>query len=285
MPVYTITYNSCNKYSEKVNEAILELLIIPETTRSQTVLDFSMDVYPAMKPSYGKNIFGFETIRFKFKKFYSDVRFEFTFTVKKEEDFAWGYIPFSVEEERKILFSEDFMIDNYIYLNPTELTTLPNHFGCPLLAPYESISDFIQRINKFCHLYICYDSEIIDPHRPLEQTILGKRGVCQDYSHLMLAILRKNNIPARYVSGYLNLGSKIVGTGAVHAWVQAFVPGLGWLGTDPTNDLMEDHHFIKIAHGIDYHDCTTMKGIIKSAGTNSTDYHVLVSEQNKGNNQ
>jgi transglutaminase-like putative cysteine protease len=101
----------------------------------------------------------------------------------------------------------------------------------------------------------------------------------------MLAILRKNNIPSRYVSGYLNQGSQKLGDGAVHAWIQALIPGIGWLGFDPTNNLLEDHHYIKIAHGVDIRDCTTLKGVVKGSVTNQTDYHVFVAEQNKGVNQ
>jgi transglutaminase-like putative cysteine protease len=104
---------------------------------------------------------------------------------------------------------------------------------------------------------------------------LGK-GVCQDFTHLFVAIARKNRIPCRYVSGYLNQGGGVVGAAAMHAWVEAFVPGNGWHGFDPTNNLLIDKNYIKTAHGVDYSDCSPIKGVLQTSGENHTKYQVKV---------
>ena len=92
-------------------------------------------------------------------------------------------------------------------------------------------------------------------------------GVCQDFSHVMIGILRHQQIAARYVSGYLNNEETSVHT-HLHAWVEVYIPFVGWKGFDPTNQLMEDEHYIKIAHGKDYLDCQTIKGILKTQEDN-----------------
>jgi len=89
-----------------------------------------------------------------------------------------------------------------------------------------------------------------------------KKGVCQDFAHVMIGICRSLGIPARYVSGYLYNGpdSHLRGAQASHAWCEVHVPGRGWFGLDPTNDTLADERHIKIATGRDYHDAAPVSG-------------------------
>ena len=285
MPVYQITYSTQNSYTPAVREAVLEFLVLPATNSEQEVFDIKVEINPSGKYYWGKNMFGFEVLRCRLKNPVSEFQFKLTAHVKREVVNPFGFIPLSIEEERELLESETFIVDHYLFLSSGTLTKLPPEFDYPILKRNESVFDFVKRVNQFVHSLLEYDMDITNPHRELKQTINEKAGVCQDFAHLMLAILRMNKIPSRYVSGYLNQGDGILGAGAVHAWVQALIPGVGWIGFDPTNEILEDHHYIKIAHGVDISDCTTLKGAIKGAGTNQTDYQVLVVEQSKDANQ
>ena len=104
-------------------------------------------------------------------------------------------------------------------------------------------------------------------------------GVCQDFAHLFLAVMRANSIPARYVSGYLNQGQSFAGDAALHAWVEAFLPGTGWIGFDPSNNLLANAHYLKIGHGLDYSDCMPIKGVFVARANGNTEYSVKVVEQ------
>ncbi len=285
MPRYTISYHTSNTYVPFVKEAWLEFLVFPEISQHQKIIEKSIETDPFIKPYFGKNMFGFDIVRFTVREPLPEFKFTFRATVWKDPVNPFGFIQLPVEKEFLLMETDEFVIENYPYLNSGELTRLPDDFEYPVKKKNETAFSFIKRVNRFIHDLIVYDNSITNPGRILVQTISEKRGVCQDYAHLMLAILRKNRIPCRYVSGYLNQGGQMQGVGAVHAWVQAFVPGTGWLGFDPTNDLMEDHHYIKIAHGVDINDCGTLNGIVKGSVTNRTDYHVLVAEQNKEMNQ
>jgi len=201
--------------------------------------------------------------------------------VSRNEVNPYNFNALPIEEENALLASDAFTIDQYFYLSMSAFTLLPSSFDIPKRNIDEAVFTFIQRVNVFVNQFLKFDLAKADPQRKPESIITEKRGVCQDYTHLMLGILRSNSIPSRYVSGYLNQGNALEGSGAIHAWVQALIPGVGWIGFDPTNNLLEDHHYIKIAHGADIDDCTTLKGVIKGSGTNLTDYHVLVEEQNK----
>lgn len=285
MPFYNITYSTRNEYSTAVREAVLEFLVFPAKVPGQQIESIHFDFEPAATYYTGENFYGFKFLRFRLKNFKSNFSFTLTARVFKEEQNPYDFAQIALEEELALLNSDDYLIDHYLFLNVSDLTRLPEGYEYPVREEEERTLEFAHRVNQFVHNEFAYDNDVIDPHRKLEETIIEKRGVCQDLAHVMIAILRKNKIPARYVSGYLNQGETVIGAGAVHGWVEVLLPGTGWIGFDPTNNLLEDHHYIKIAHGQDMQDCTTLKGIIKGAGTNQTDYHVLVQEQNKENNQ
>jgi transglutaminase-like putative cysteine protease len=106
---------------------------------------------------------------------------------------------------------------------------------------------------------------------PVESVLKSRKGVCQDFAHLMIACLRNLGLPARYVSGYIETvpppgKEKLVGSDASHAWVAVYFPDLGWIDFDPTNNLLPGIHHITVAYGRDYFDVAPIKGIIFSSG-------------------
>lgn len=106
---------------------------------------------------------------------------------------------------------------------------------------------------------------------PVESVLISRKGVCQDFAHLMIACLRNMGLPARYVSGYIETlpppgKEKLVGSDASHAWVSVYFPEIGWVEFDPTNNLLPSHNHITVAVGRDYFDVAPIKGIIFSSG-------------------
>ena len=103
-----------------------------------------------------------------------------------------------------------------------------------------------------------------------------KQGVCQDFAHLMIGLCRAIGIPARYVSGYLYNGphSLLRGAQASHAWCEVFIPGRGWYGLDPTNNIPADERHIKIATGRDYNDAAPVSGHFDGPPGATTALHV-----------
>jgi hypothetical protein len=100
------------------------------------------------------------------------------------------------------------------------------------------------------------------------EVIKRKQGVCQDFAHLMLGLLRTHGIPSRYVSGYFLNPRKFPGEiEASHAWVEVFLPGFGWKGYDPTHRRQTDSRYVKIAVGRDYADIRPVGGTFRGKGT------------------
>lgn len=105
-----------------------------------------------------------------------------------------------------------------------------------------------------------------------------RAGVCQDFAHLMIGLCRALKIPARYVSGYLYNGpaDQLKGAQASHAWVEVYLPGVGWCGLDPTNDQIVDGRYVKIAVGRDYTDVSPIRGAYVGPPQSAMAVEVLV---------
>ena len=114
---------------------------------------------------------------------------------------------------------------------------------------------------------------------PIEETLKSRKGVCQDYAHVMIAIARSWHIPARYVSGYLYAASQD-GEAEVqyasHAWVECRLPGLDWIGLDPTNQCLAGERHIRVGVGRDYHDVAPVRGIFLGGGSTRLEVEVRV---------
>jgi transglutaminase-like putative cysteine protease len=139
-----------------------------------------------------------------------------------------------------------------------------------------------------CHIQseFIYDPEATQVDTTLAEMLAMRRGVCQDFAHLMLSCLRSYKLPARYVSGYLFNAPlpgvpKLVGSDASHAWVESWLPGLGWVGFDPTNGKLADHEFITIGWGRDYSDIAPLRGVVLGGGDHELDVRVTVSRMDE----
>jgi len=109
---------------------------------------------------------------------------------------------------------------------------------------------------RFANEYIKYEPNSTNVHTPMREVITQRRGVCQDYAHLLIGLLRSVKIPARYVSGYL--ATEIAS--ATHAWFEVYIPNHGWRALDPTHNRQIDQTYVKIGHGRDYADVPPVSG-------------------------
>ena len=111
---------------------------------------------------------------------------------------------------------------------------------------------------------------------PIDQILDSGHGVCQDYAHVMIAVARSWRIPARYVSGYLfasKPGQEELGAQS-HAWVECLLPGLSWVGFDPTNRTAPDQRHVRVAVGRDYHDVAPTRGVRVGGGASRLEVSV-----------
>ncbi|GAC1629938.1 MAG: transglutaminase family protein [Chloroflexota bacterium] len=124
----------------------------------------------------------------------------------------------------------------------------------------------LRRLNATLHDNLTYTPESTRVDSPIDEALSTRQGVCQDFTHIMLALVRPLGIPCRYVSGYLFHrvdDHDRSARDATHAWVEALLPGLGWVGFDPTNNLVAGDRHIRVAVGRDYADVPPTRGVFK----------------------
>jgi transglutaminase-like putative cysteine protease len=106
----------------------------------------------------------------------------------------------------------------------------------------------------------------------MQDVLQQRRGVCQDFAHVLLGLCRTLKIPALYVSGYLATET----ASATHAWTEVFVPGHGWQALDPTHNRVPDEHYVKIGVGRDYADVAPVKGTYKGTIERTMNVEVMI---------
>lgn len=279
---YSIEYDSNNVYTEPVKEGIFEFNISPCHDHSQILVDTAVRSSSSESIFNYKNLFDFEISRIKAKNNFKEFNFSYKAIVQKTKIELPFASPLSLKEELAELKSNDFYIDHHLFLIKSSLATISAENQHAILRYKEdcSLFDYLTSLNTTIHKLLTYQKNVTTVKTNANDALTLKKGVCQDYAHLFIAMARANKIPARYVSGYLNQGKKFLGASFMHAWVEAYVPQLGWVGFDPTNNLLVDENFIKVSHGADYNDCTPIKGVIRrSSGETKTSYQVKVVAQ------
>jgi transglutaminase-like putative cysteine protease len=119
---------------------------------------------------------------------------------------------------------------------------------------------------------------------PIDEALRKRAGVCQDFAHIMIALVRRLGIPCRYVSGYLSPNPEAPDrslAGVTHAWVEAWLPGLGWVGFDPTNNAIAGPRHIVVAVGRDYGDVPPTRGVFRGEAQSELSVAVAVALANQ----
>lgn len=166
-----------------------------------------------------------------------------------------------------------------IWLQPTHLTTIISSFSFPpsLLDDTKlaemSLMEKAESIMHNVNSYLSYVPFSTDVETTAQEVVESRQGVCQDFSHLMIAICRIQGIPARYACGFVE------GTGETHAWVEVYDAHQNcWVGFDPTHDIRIEYGYVKLAHGRDAADCPVSRGQYNGFTNQQTQINVILKE-------
>lgn len=143
-------------------------------------------------------------------------------------------------------------------------------------TPREAPIEWLQQVMGIIHDTFTYESEVTTVRSTVADLLALERGVCQDFAHLMIALCRIHAVPARYASGYIFTDSAHAarGGGASHAWCEAYVPGFGWRGFDPTNGVLAAESHVKVGQGRSYQDVPPTRGIYRGLAEERVDVRV-----------
>lgn len=152
---------------------------------------------------------------------------------------------------------------------------------CPGQLSGRPLLDAARDLTRRIYQDFTYDPHFTTVATPLDQVLENRRGVCQDFAHLAIGCLRSMGLAARYISGYLETipppgQPRMEGADASHAWLAVYLPTLGWVEFDPTNDCMPGEQHITLAWGRDYGDVVPLKGIMSGGGSHELEVGVDV---------
>jgi transglutaminase-like putative cysteine protease len=173
----------------------------------------------------------------------------------------------------------------WLYDRVTDLTTPGPHVE-DLISTVTGDNDLARMHNLMAAIaeHVEYTPGSTGVFTTAEEALETRTGVCQDHAHVFISAARLMGLPARYVSGYLMMDSTIEQV-ATHAWAETHIPGLGWVGFDPSNKVCPDERYVRIAYGLDYKDASPVSGMIKGSATESLKVHISVEKQGQSQSQ
>lgn len=183
------------------------------------------------------------------------------------------------DEPREGLWARDFLLPSthvpFAIPGPDAPDAAVAEFAASVFTPGRPVGEAVRDLVRRIYRDFSYRSGVTSVSTTLAEVLERREGVCQDFAHLAVAVLRRCGLPARYVSGYLETQPppgqpKLLGADASHAWVSVLLPDLGWIDLDPTNDAVVDESYVLTAWGRDYADVPPLKGVIFSEGSVST---------------
>lgn len=275
---HTTTY----VYSEPASNCHTEVHLEPRSFYGQRLLDHQIAIAP--EPDFfasRKDSFGNFVSYFSIHEPHATVTITARSVVELNilEPLPGKALPWEHVRDRLRVHSSQDEFEASEFLFPSPLVQLGEPFAAYALAsftPGRKICEAVADLSSRMFHEFQYDQRATTVATPVEQVLAERRGVCQDFAHVMIACLRSLGLAARYVSGYLQSGEGAIGAQASHAWVSVFSPGQGWIGMDPTNNVQPCGKHVTVAWGRDYSDVTPVKGVALGGGDQLIDVAVEV---------
>jgi transglutaminase-like putative cysteine protease len=275
---YLIEHETVLEYPETVREHQVELRLTPREDSYQKLIGIAIETEPAAglrnyRDYYGNHVTVFNVIQ-PHRRLVTRMRAQVENILENPFDFP--PVPHSDERDwlRGSLRTTPSLYDYILSRSPAtpHLRQLDQRLAFPRHEPGCQIIESVQQAMEWIGTVLHYEAGVTNVHSSLAEALNAGAGVCQDFAHLLISIVRSWKIPARYVMGYL--ASRDEGAEqfppATHAWAEVIIPGRGWTGFDATQQILANDQFIPVAVGRDYLDAAPQRGSFKgdAAGNN-----------------
>jgi len=280
--IYSATHITRHLYESPVSRSLNELRLTPRSLPGQQLRELKIHVEPEPVSWHRRrDYFGNEAIAITVYEPHERfvIRSESVVEVSQPTPAADPAI--SWEEARDRLTAQtdqgsakaiEFVFDSPFVAASPELAD----YARPTFTPGRPLVEALRELTQRIHSEFQYKPKSTSIDMPLLEVLRNRRGVCQDFAHLMIGALRSLRLAARYNSGYLRSSPSNQGAEASHAWVSAFVPGSGWFSFDPTNNVVPSGDHLVVAWGRDYGDVPPVKGVAVGGGEHSVEVEVSV---------
>ncbi len=283
--IYSVRHVTMFTYEPAVRESLMEVRMQPRSEGRQRCLNFQLHVDPTANIMQYRDFMGNTVHHFDIAGSHTRVKVTAQALVEVEAaDLPNPTLAGNWDELDALTAAENHweMMLPSTFTEPTgELAKLAKEIGCERRG---NLFQFLTELNHSIYDAFEYVPKSTKVDSPIDEALTNRQGVCQDFAHIMIALLRELKVPARYVSGYLfhQPESHDRSTdGASHAWVEALVPKLGWVAFDPTNSLFADDRHIRVAIGRDYADVPPNRGVYKGEATSELSVSVTVSPSDR----
>lgn len=284
--LFEITHRTDYRYGQPAREAYIEARLTPPALPSQAILAHAIDFQPSTEVSTYDDYFGNKVTFYSMTLRHERLTIINRLTVRtKEVSPPSGALDVTIAEARQLFASR--LTEVFDYLQPTAAipTGTPSiDWARKFFSGGAPLGEALERLNRAIHDRFRYEPGSTDNSTPLETVWKQRAGVCQDFTHVMLGVLRTAGIPSRYVCGYIESDPitptdrtrRLIGSLATHAWVEALTPGMRWLAIDPTNNQWCGQRHVAMAYGRDSVDATPLRGTFKGSGDQRMKVRVLV---------
>jgi transglutaminase-like putative cysteine protease len=283
--IYSVRHTTTFRYEPAVRESVMEVRLQPRSDGEQRCLSFTLDVEPAANILQYHDFAGNTVHHFDIAGRHTLVKVSAQSAVEVQ----------NVPASRAADAGEWADLDALVAAGDHWEMLLPSHFAHSS-DPLEHLAEELEcerrgspfalliELNEAIYRLFSYVPNSTKVDSPIEEALEARQGVCQDFAHIMIALVRRLNIPCRYVSGYMfhrdeegeDKKDRSL-DGASHAWVEALVPGIGWVAFDPTNNLVGADRHIRVAIGRDYSDVPPTRGVYKGESQSELIVSVSVS--------
>ena len=277
---YSIQHTTQFRYGAQIRESTMELRMQPRSEGSGRCLSFDLQIAPRPRVFAYRDCWNNLVHAFDVPGFHQELEIKATAII---ENMPIDSTPVSSNwKELDAATTED---DFWDFLLPSKFARSSEQLSA-LLQEWEIVRrddplSLLSELSEKIYHGFQYAPSTTRADSPIGEALDGRHGVCQDFTHIFIASAREVGIPCRYVSGYLYHGDdsrdRSVAT-ATHAWPEAWLPGNGWIGFDPTNNLLAGERHIRTAVGRDYADVPPTRGVFKGRAVTELSVAVEVNE-------
>jgi len=275
MPVFKIHHITKYEYEKPVTESVNEIRIFPYQGNGQEILQHDLVITDHPEIQLFNDYWGNKVGLFSIIQSHKQLIIESKLIVRTTSpadlqiNFVSGFDQMKQEIGINMLLLE--------LTRPDSIEKQQNiqEICDQVYNPSVAVAEVVGKSSEYIFKNFKYTKGITTIESTVDEILEHQEGVCQDFAHVLLQILRTLNIPCRYVSGYICPNKNgMRGEGATHAWVEAWIPQNGWAGIDPTNNVWVTNTHVKLAVGRNFTDCSPVKGSFK--GPARQDLFVLV---------
>jgi len=259
-------------YDGYISESFLELRVQPKASAAQTVVSFSLAVGPPTQVFRYRDWNDNLAHHFTVTKFHDRIEVMSrsvvdTHPVATSPTAVTDAVPLP---ELPFAFRDFLVVDGPIRLT-SALRDVHRAIPASVKAP---LGEQVAAIGAHLHQEFDYQRHVTRYDSTTDDFLKLRAGVCQDFAHLALGLLRLRGIPCRYVSGYLHVERASEELAQSHAWIELYAPSVGWLPFDPTHNVVPDERYVIVGHGRHYDDVPPNRGIYRGAAKETLAAHV-----------